>query len=164
MLEAHPEQFSEANVAEIRQGRSPSADGQWIKSNPTHAAYEGNKLIHHHVNQGKMAVGIPNQVHLDFFSKLHPNLRASIKMSGRGIKGGLGVFAGLADFAGVFTGNPDNMYYNMLVTPAVGDIHAIPSEGNEFIASGQYYVPTSINKEYHESGALKSVSMSMDIT
>jgi RHS repeat-associated protein len=163
MLEAHPGQFSESNAAAIRQGRSPTVDAQWIKFNPTHAPYEGNTLIHHHVNQGKMAVGIPKQVHLDFFSKLHPNLRAGIKMSGKGIRGGLGVFASFADFAGVFTGNPDNMYYNMLVAPAVGEIHAIPSEGNQFIGSGQYYVPTSITKEYYESGALKSVSMSMDI-
>ncbi len=89
MLSEHPEMFSQDNAAEIRGGRSPRIDDKWIDFNPSHAAYKGDKLIHHHINQGNMATGIPEQVHRQFSSELHGNMGGKPKVGG-GLKGALG--------------------------------------------------------------------------
>jgi len=73
MLEQHPEMFSKENVASIRRNRSPVVDGKWVEYNPTHADYKGGKLIHHHIDQGKMATGIPETAHRKYFKNLHVN-------------------------------------------------------------------------------------------
>ena len=98
MLERYPEYFSESNKATIRAGRAPTVDQTWIDANPSHshhAEYMGDRLIHHHVDQGAEAVGIPEKVHRSRFSDLHtenPGGRRSQK-SGRGssIRGGSGL-------------------------------------------------------------------------
>lgn len=75
--------FSSENIAEIRANRSPKIDDQWITYNSTHAEYKHGKLVHHHVDQGNMATGIPEKAHQKYFKDLHAN-------RGGRIKGGLG--------------------------------------------------------------------------
>ncbi len=74
MLKEHPEMFSADNAAEINRGRAPRIDDQWIDFNPSHAAYKGDKLIHHHMDQSHMATRVPEPVHRKNFSDLHANL------------------------------------------------------------------------------------------
>lgn len=59
MLDKHPEMFSEENRIAIKGSRSPKVDDQWIKFNSSHSEYKHGKLIHHHIDQGNTATGIP---------------------------------------------------------------------------------------------------------
>lgn len=84
MLDQHPEMFSDENKVKIRRGTpAPTIDDQWIKYNSTHAEYKGAKLVHHHIDQGNLATGIPQEAHLKYNKDLHPN-------RGGRLKGGLG--------------------------------------------------------------------------
>lgn len=84
MLDQHPEMFSDENKVKIRRGTpAPTIDDQWIKYNSTHAEYKDGKLVHHHIDQGNMATGIPERAHLKYNKDLHPN-------RGGRLKGGLG--------------------------------------------------------------------------
>ena len=73
MLEKHPAMFSDANKAAIRVGRSPVVDDVWIKSNPTHQSITGDKLIHHLIDQGANACGLPETIHQKWHGTLHPD-------------------------------------------------------------------------------------------
>jgi hypothetical protein len=72
MLNDYPEMFSDANKAAIRAGRSPVVDDVWIESNPTHQSFAGDKLIHHHIDQGANASGLPETIHQEWHDTLHP--------------------------------------------------------------------------------------------
>lgn len=72
MLEAHPELFSNANVTAVKAGFSPRVDETWIRYHPNHASFNGDKLVHHHVEQGAVAVGLPEQIHQKWSGDLHP--------------------------------------------------------------------------------------------
>ena len=72
MLEKYPEFFSPDNIALIKLGKSPYVDDVWLKYNPTQISYKGDKLIHHHVEQGAKATGVPEKLHRGMFDLLHP--------------------------------------------------------------------------------------------
>jgi RHS repeat-associated protein len=72
MLAKNPKLFSDSNAAAIRAARAPVVDSTWIKYNPSHQAFEGEKLIHHHLNQGAEAVGLPEPIHQSYHGTLHP--------------------------------------------------------------------------------------------
>jgi hypothetical protein len=72
MLKRQPWLFSEANKVAIRAGRSPIVDDTWIQHNPTHQSFKGNKLVHHHIDQGPMASGLPEKIHQSWHAELHP--------------------------------------------------------------------------------------------
>jgi hypothetical protein len=71
MLSTNPEIFSKSNQILIRLGKAPLVDKQWINHNPTHEGFAGGRLIHHHVNQGRFATALPEDVHLGWFERLH---------------------------------------------------------------------------------------------
>ena len=73
MLSKYPRLFSVSNRAAILKDRAPIVDAQWIRDNPTHAGYKGNKLIHHHLNQGHRAAGLPERIHRRYHGTLHPD-------------------------------------------------------------------------------------------
>ena len=73
MVETHPEYFDAANTARIRGNRSPVINDTWVESFPTHKGLLGDKLIHHHINQGKIATPLPETIHLKWSKDLHPN-------------------------------------------------------------------------------------------
>jgi len=73
MLSQHPELFSEANAVEIRANRPPVVDEVWVKANPAHQSFLNEKLIHHHIDQGAIATGIPERIHHAWHRILHPD-------------------------------------------------------------------------------------------
>jgi len=81
MLEKYPEMFNEENKMNIKAGISPKVNDQWIKYNPTHSEYKHSKLIHHHVDQGNVATGIPEAAHVKYNKELHPN--RGVRLKGR---------------------------------------------------------------------------------
>ncbi|MFM8582243.1 MAG: hypothetical protein ACKOFW_12150, partial [Planctomycetaceae bacterium] len=72
MVSHYPELFSPANRAAIAAGRSPIIDVTWIAGNPTHQSFMGRRLIHHHIEQGGVATGLPKPVHQAWHGVLHP--------------------------------------------------------------------------------------------
>ncbi|MEU2614198.1 SpvB/TcaC N-terminal domain-containing protein [Micromonospora sp. NPDC007271] len=70
LLEKHPEWFSKENKKEIQAGRSPLVDEQWLKHHE-HDLFEGDKLHHHHVDRGPIAVPLPKRFHEIFHEPLH---------------------------------------------------------------------------------------------
>lgn len=59
----YPEVLSKNNQDLIRNGYSPIVDKQWIKFNPKHKSFIGQKLEHHHLNNTDVAVGVPESLH-----------------------------------------------------------------------------------------------------
>jgi hypothetical protein len=55
--------LSDANLGSIEQRRSPVVDDQWIRAFPEHEAYRGEVLIHHHLDQGPLAIPLPDSLH-----------------------------------------------------------------------------------------------------
>lgn len=78
MLKSNPEMFSGTNTQMIKAGQAPVVDPKWVEFNPSHKGYKG-KLVHHHVDQGRFAVGIPDSAHKKYFSKLHSRYGAKAK-------------------------------------------------------------------------------------
>ena len=59
----NPESLSENNRWKIGHGFSPIIDDIWIEFFPEHSEYKGEKLIHHHVDQGIYAIPVPEPTH-----------------------------------------------------------------------------------------------------
>jgi RHS repeat-associated protein len=72
MLEKHPHLFGREDVLSIKAGKAPSVSAEWIKYHPAHAPYANEKLIHHHIEQGPIASGLPERVHQGDHGPLHP--------------------------------------------------------------------------------------------
>jgi hypothetical protein len=73
MLKEHTKLFSQNNKNRIiKDRRAPIVDETWLTWHRTQSAYKGDKLIHHHVEQGPWAVGLPQKVHRDFYPEVHP--------------------------------------------------------------------------------------------
>jgi hypothetical protein len=72
LLQQKPQMFSQTNRDLVRDGYAPRVDSTWIQHNPTHQAYGGQTLVHHHWMQGNIAVAIPQSVHLNWNRTFHP--------------------------------------------------------------------------------------------
>jgi hypothetical protein len=55
--------LSDANKALIAQGKAPIVDDVWLKYFPEHGDYLGETLVHHHLDQGSMAIPLPDPIH-----------------------------------------------------------------------------------------------------
>jgi hypothetical protein len=66
-----PEMFSPENLRRIKNREAPIVDETWLKYNQQHASYLDDKLIHHHIDQGRMASGLPETIHQKLFELLH---------------------------------------------------------------------------------------------
>jgi hypothetical protein len=60
---AYGDTLSPANQAAVKALRSPVVDDAWIKQFPEHAPYQGETLIHHHLDYGRQAIPLPETVH-----------------------------------------------------------------------------------------------------
>lgn len=149
-LAAKPEMFSEANKVNIAVGRNPTADPTWIKYNPSHAAYEGQTLWHHHIDGGETAAAIPKGLNNDNFSELHPYVKGAKAPRGAkfsGLLGGtLNVVGGFSSFSGLFSGDPDAWINAFAVgEPHVGDIKKDWLQGTgsyvQIMAVQDHYIP-----------------------
>jgi len=66
-----PDMFSADNLRRIRNRQAPIVDEAWVRHNPQHADFLGDKLIHHHIDQGRFASGLPESIHQQLFDLLH---------------------------------------------------------------------------------------------
>jgi hypothetical protein len=65
--------FSRQNEDRIlKERRAPIVDDTWIKYHVCQRSYKGDTLIHHHVEQGPWAVGLPQKIHRDYYPEVHP--------------------------------------------------------------------------------------------
>lgn len=68
----HPDSISASNSFRIQElGLSPKIDQTWLGSFPEHAGNVGETLIHHHVNQGPIAIPVPASTHVGFGPPWH---------------------------------------------------------------------------------------------
>jgi hypothetical protein len=72
LLDQHPELFSPKNKLRIESNLAPLVDDVWCKVHQNHVPFKNDLLVHHHVEQGPWAVGIPEPVHQNFYPELHP--------------------------------------------------------------------------------------------
>jgi hypothetical protein len=73
MAETNPNYFDAANAARIRANRSPLINDTWVENFPQHQGFIGEKLVHHHIDQGPIATPIPEIIHQQWYKSLHPN-------------------------------------------------------------------------------------------
>ncbi len=71
----HPSGLGPNNLKAAQGGTAPVVDKAWLEAHPQHAAFEGDKLVHHHVGKGSKAVPIPERLHETRYSDLHPTDR-----------------------------------------------------------------------------------------
>ncbi len=69
----HPEYFDLENRKLLKKGRAPTINQTWLAEFPAHAGFQGKRLIHHHIDQGPIAVPIPEPVHQIWHKVLHPH-------------------------------------------------------------------------------------------
>ncbi|MEN6309505.1 MAG: hypothetical protein ABFD91_17295 [Anaerohalosphaeraceae bacterium] len=58
-----PEYFSAENLQNIKSNLAPKVDAQWVKYHPQYQSFMGDTLVHHHIGQGPIAIGMPEAVH-----------------------------------------------------------------------------------------------------
>lgn len=73
LVKTNPEYFDAANLARVRGGRSPLVNQTWVDEFPSHQGFSGDRLVHHHIDQGAIATPIPETVHQAWYKALHPN-------------------------------------------------------------------------------------------
>ena len=74
LIEREPRMFSEKNLDRIQKLElSPKVDSAWVEYNPAHQGFINDVLDHHHFNQGRIAVPLPQTVHQRWTSVLHGN-------------------------------------------------------------------------------------------
>jgi hypothetical protein len=151
MLAKHPEMFDKANQIRIRSNQAPHINETWLKYNPSHAAFEG-KLVHHHINQGKMATGIPEQAHRSFNKQFH---KIKGKAKSTGLKGLNALGSGLLIFDMFFNNNPHSL----------GSMFETRKEGKLYYdhESDNYFEITSKKMNKDESGNVVSADLTMDV-
>ncbi|MDC2663187.1 SpvB/TcaC N-terminal domain-containing protein [Bacteroides ovatus] len=121
MLKEHPEMFSKENVKLIQSKHAPIVDEQWIAHNKTHVNFKGNKLVHHHVEQGRFAVPIPEEVHRMYYSQLHGIKRGKYNANMRFLKGNVlfSSIGALLNITSLFIDSPNSPIY-MFLKPGEG--------------------------------------------
>jgi hypothetical protein len=67
----HADKLSARNREFTRRGLAPEVDDEWVKLFPEHRMFEGDVLVHHHVERGPWAVPIPARFHHIFHGPLH---------------------------------------------------------------------------------------------
>jgi len=63
--------LSDRNRSLIAHGDTPEVDWLWVRHHRAAQPYLGDKLVHHHWDQGPIAFAIPESVHTKFDALLH---------------------------------------------------------------------------------------------
>jgi len=72
LLARNPDMFSKSNRYRIEELElSPRVDATWLKYHAAHQSFKGEILHHHHIDQGRFAVPLPQTVHEKWTSVLH---------------------------------------------------------------------------------------------
>lgn len=152
MAENNPQMFSAKNKALIKAGQSPVIDPKWVEFNPSHAGYKG-KLVHHHIDQGRFAVGIPEEAHRQLNAKLHPRTGSKARGFFRGtMKFMNGIVLGLAVFD-LFSDNPESL--GNLFAQSSGNIEEGKIYKNR---DGGFYSISDREFQKNEDGEIESVT------
>ncbi|PTD14272.1 hypothetical protein C6N29_07415 [Flavobacterium columnare] len=156
MLEEHPEMFNSSNKWKIENNLAPVANDQWIQYNPSHAEFKNNRLIHHHIDQGRFAVGIPEKVHLSFFKELHNRSANWFKINKpRSAVGTLGktlnafsFFANAVDILKAIDHHPDALFSKFTPDAPLNTLRGITPDADTWSFQGNYYYEiTKKNKD-----------------
>ncbi|MCQ6961530.1 hypothetical protein [Mucilaginibacter aquariorum] len=159
LIKKRPEMFSERNRNYIvtKRFKEISADGQWIKYNPTHMAYKDLPLRHHHDEQGYMAYAIPEKVHQKWTKILH-EFRAKGKILH--IKGTLNSFINIIQvfsfLTDIQTGNPDAWVNWFGTNNEVGKIYKQP-------LTNDYYMITKLTPYKNSVGKVIRAIVTYDV-
>ncbi|CAO4836064.1 MAG: hypothetical protein CNLJKLNK_01449 [Holosporales bacterium] len=62
-METYPGKLSEKNQNLISQKLSPEVDIHWIEHFPEHQKFMGQTIEHHHLDHGKIAYPLPENLH-----------------------------------------------------------------------------------------------------
>lgn len=102
MMEEAPHMLSEDNKASIRTGRHVDikVDDKWIEYKPTTQKFNGDQLIHHHIDQGSVAAAVPKIPHQKLTKLFHSRIGAGSPKGGGKIFGLLNVYGLYKDFFG----------------------------------------------------------------
>jgi hypothetical protein len=126
--------YSPSNIDRVNtQNLAPIVDEQWIKYNPSHTQYKGQRLVHHHINHGKFAVAIPQDAHIEYSKYIHFITRAEssltvgekqavIRQKIRGMNRTLGVMGVFVDVVSSSAGNPMNFWNRYGKPPTLGSL------------------------------------------
>ena len=71
LLAKRPSLFSNENQKYIDKGLSPKVDPIWLKHHPEQETFIGDFLVHHHIDRGSEAAGVPRRFHQIFHGALH---------------------------------------------------------------------------------------------
>jgi hypothetical protein len=63
--------LSDSNRRRIEKGRAARVDRVWIASHPGALSYRGERLVHHHWDQGPWALAFPETAHRKYTKELH---------------------------------------------------------------------------------------------
>jgi hypothetical protein len=75
-----PEIWSETNLIKLKEGKAPIVDDAWLKYFPEHAKYVKDKIEHHHINHGNIAIPFPKTMHrTGLFDTMNHHLEKFIK-------------------------------------------------------------------------------------
>ncbi len=157
MAAENPRMFSAKNLQLIKAGVAPIVDPQWVEFNPSHAGYKG-KLVHHHVDQGRFAVGIPDQAHKKYFSKIHSRYGAKAKNFFRGSMKFLNSVAGVFVAFDLFSDNPHSLGMKFEEGIGVQDNKLYHDSEND-----NYYEVNSRTNNFDEDGNLESVTAEITV-
>ena len=167
-LEVNPQMFDPANTARIKNGAAPTVNDQWIKHNSAHADYKGDKLVHHHKFQGKVATAIPQSAHQKFTKVLHPfrRLKSGIanSLKNGNIKGRIGkvgtVLSVITAPLEILSDSPSTMWNQTYGNGLnVGQLYQQLGETGPI--TGAYYMINSQENSYDSKGNIESVSTSI---
>ncbi|MEK6153609.1 DUF6443 domain-containing protein [Flavobacteriaceae bacterium 3-367] len=157
MLKNHPQMFSAENVKLIKAGKAPMVDPKWAEFNPSHASYKG-KLVHHHIDQGRFAVGLPESAHKKYFSQIHSRYGSGAKGFFRStMKFANSLVLGLT-FLDLFSDNPDSI--GNLFDQSSGNL----KEGRIYKnTEGGYFSISDREFQKNDNGEIESVTATVTL-
>lgn len=158
-VKKHPEMFSEKNKAKIKKRQAPIIDETWIKHNNNHQGFKGDKLVHHHIDQGNIAVGLPEKVHKSWNKILHPFRGARGQKVKGVVNSGLVLFDVVGTIAGFVSDDPHGM-------GATWDQIQGKLKGSRIYFdenSGAYFKISSQDDIYNKEGDLISTEIQFEV-
>jgi RHS repeat-associated protein len=150
-----PEMFSPENIKRIKANLNPIIDETWVKYNPSHKGFLNSKLVHHHINQGKIAAAIPETVHLNWNKVIHQFRGSSLKTNLGKTLNSFGTIMFLID---LYSNDPHSLGQQMEMINGICKLGEVYYDSN----SDSYFVARKITKTYDSDGNIKSTTVTFD--
>ena len=149
-LSKKPEMFSKGNVWRIENNIAPRVDKTWLEFNPSHTGNNNDVLVHHHIDQGRFAVGIPDKIHRGYFKELHNRSAYWFKINKvRSLNTTLNVFSGVTSVIDVYKiaiKNPDAPLSTFDMKAPLNTLRGL-SDYENYSFQNYYYEIKSRNKQ-----------------